>query len=360
MQFQSIRYMEWTKKLKGCRIDLRPSSIERVSLASLDLDLSDLEISGGNSYGYPPLLNAIAARYGVGSENIISTLGTSQGLFLACAALLSPGDNVLVEKPAYEPLLAVPAALGAGRRRFERRFHENFRVDRESFLKEMDGSIRIVLLTNLHNPSGVGMTESDFQMIIQTARSENAYVLVDEVYLDFLDNPLKRSAFAFGKNIIVVSSLTKVYGLAGLRCGWMLAPLPIIERVKRIIDSIHVEGVFLGEQVALKCFDRLARIREAAQPQIAQNFFLLKEFILADDRLSWVEPVGGVIAFPRIVSGPDGDSLAAHLRDQYAVCVVPGSFFECPAHFRIGLGGDPQVFQEGLSCLSRALDDLSL
>ncbi len=360
MHFQPIRYMEWTKKLKGCRIDLRPSSIERVSLASLDLDLSDLEISGGNSYGYPPLLNVMAARYGVGSENVISTLGTSQGLFLACAALLSPGDNVLVEKPAYEPLLAVPAALKAGIRRFERRFQDRYRVDPESFRRAMDGSIRIVLLTNLHNPSGAGLTAPEFQMIIQAARSENAYVLVDEVYLDFLDNPSSRSAFAFEKNIIVVSSLTKVYGLGGLRCGWMLAPVPIIESVKRIIDTMHVEGVFLGEQVALKCFDRLARIREAAQPRIAQNFSLLKAFIHTDNRLSWVEPDGGVIAFPRIVSGPEGDKLAAHLRDQYGVCVVPGSFFECPAHFRIGLGGDSQAFQEGLSCLSRALDDLSL
>ena len=341
------------------RVDLRPSSIDRVSLSSLDIDLSDLEISGNNSYGYPPLLSAIASHYGVGSENIISTLGTSQGLFLACAALLSPGDNVLVENPAYEPLCAVPAALGAGVKRFERRFQDRYRVDKESFLRALDESIRIVLLTNLHNPSGACMSEPEFQMITRAAHAQNAYVLVDEVYLDFLDNSKKQSAFALGKNIIVVSSLTKVYGLGGLRCGWMLAPVSIIESVKRIIDTMHVEGVFLGEQVALKFFDRLPRILEAALPQIAQNFSLLKTFIHKEIRLSWAEPEGGVIAFPRICSGPDGDGLAAHLREHYDVSVVPGSFFECPEHFRIGFGGDSQIFQEGLSCLGRALDDLS-
>jgi aspartate/methionine/tyrosine aminotransferase len=359
MRFSSIQYLEWTKTQTGCRINLCPSSIDKVSLSSLSLDLSGLEISGANQYGYAPLVDALASRYGTQPENVVTTQGTAQALFLVCAALLNPGDRVLVEKPAYEPMLSVPAALGAEVTRFERRFEEGFGVDLESYRRELEKRPRLVLLTNLHNPSGAYLRPDELRALARSAEAQGATVLVDEVYLDFLGEPGARSAFPLGKNVIVVSSLTKAYGLGGLRCGWMLAPAALAEKVWKIIDHMHVEGVFLGEQVALQCFSRLEVIRKRHAERIAANFSLLKDLVHSDKRLSWIEPQGGVVGFPRVEAGFDGDRLAEFLKSRYATCVVPGRFFESPRHFRIGFGGSPEEFKQGLMFLGKALDDLS-
>ena len=359
MRYSSIRYLEWTKTQSGCRINLCPSNIEKVSLSSLSLDLSGLEISGPNQYGYAPLINAIASRYGTRPKNVVTTQGTAQALFLACAALLNPGDRVLVEKPAYEPMLSVPAALGAEVIRFARRFEDGFGVDLDSYHRELEKRPRLVLLTNLHNPSGACLSRDELRALIRSAQAQGAHVLVDEVYLDFLGEPGERSAFPLGENIIVISSLTKAYGLGGLRCGWMLAPAGLAETVWKIIDHMHVEGVFLGEQVALRCFSRLEVIRRRHAGRIAANFSLLKDLVYRDKRLSWIEPQGGVVGFPRIEAGFDGDRLAEFLKERYATCVVPGRFFESPRHFRIGFGGVPEEFKQGITFLEKALDDLS-
>jgi aspartate/methionine/tyrosine aminotransferase len=217
----------------------------------------------------------------------------------------------------------------------------------------------LVLLTNLHNPSGAYLRPDELRALARSAEAQGAYVLVDEVYLDFLGEPGERSAFPLGKNVIVVSSLTKAYGLGGLRCGWMLAPAGLAETVWKIIDHMHVEGVFLGEQVALQCFSRLEVIRKRHAERIAANVSLLKDLVHSDKRLSWIEPQGGVVGFPRVEAGFDGDRLAEHLKSKYATCVVPGRFFESPRHFRIGFGGSPEEFKQGVMFLGKALDDLS-
>ena len=359
MRFSSVRYLEWTKTLGGCRINLCPSSIDKVSLSSLSLDLSGLEISGPNQYGYAPLLRALAARHGARPGNVVTTLGTAQALFLACAAVLDPGDRVLVERPAYEPLCAVPRALGAEVFRFERRFEDGYAVDLTSFHRALERRPRLVLLTNLHNPSGAFLTRDELRALARSAGAVGAHVLVDEVYLDFLEEPAQKSAFPLEDNIIVISSLTKAYGLGGLRCGWMLAPVELAEAAWRIIDHLHVEGVFLGELVALRCLARLEAIRGLNAPRIESNLSLLREFMHGDGRLSWIEPQGGVVGFPRIEAAFDGDRLAQHLKERYATCVVPGRFFEAPRHFRIGFGGDPEAFRLGIGFLRQALDDLS-
>lgn len=359
MYFPVIRYLEWTKTLGGCRINLCPSSIDKISLSSLSLDLSGLEISGPNQYGYAPLIEALASRYGVQPENVVTTQGSAQALFLACAALLDPGDRVLVETPTYEPLLAVPAALGAEVSRFERRFEEGYRVDLETFQQGIKDQPRLILLTNLHNPSGALLSREELQVLVRSAESQGAFLLVDEVYLDFLAGPEKQSLFSLGENIIVISSLTKAYGLGGLRCGWMLAPPALAKTLWRITDHMHVEGVYLGEQVALQCLTRLESIRSRFSGRIATNLSRLKEFIGAEKRLSWIEPKGGVIGFPRVEADFDGSRLAEVLKERYATCVVPGRFFESPQHFRIGFGGDPKEFQQGIAFLRQALDDLS-
>ena len=122
-------YMRWAKDHAMARYNLANSGMLGCSTEDLVLEPGDLQVNGANRDGYPPLMEAIAARYGVAPEQVVTAPGTSGANFLAFASLIEAGDEVLVERPTYEPLLAALGFLGARVRRFERRFENGYRLD---------------------------------------------------------------------------------------------------------------------------------------------------------------------------------------------------------------------------------------
>src|SRR5262249_50080832 len=153
--------------------------------------------------------------------------------YLAMSAVLEPGDEVVIEDPAYDPMVEIGHYLGAVVKRIPRRPENKFQIDVSELKKIVSGKTKLIVLTNLHNPSGVLIEKSVLREIGEVARSAGALVMVDEVYLELLfDRPL-RSAFHLGEHFLVTSSLTKAYGLSGLRCGWILAAPELCERMWR-------------------------------------------------------------------------------------------------------------------------------
>lgn len=357
MRFDTIKYMEWAKAKKIKKIDLSKSGVENFSLKELDTQLRDMEITGENVYGYPPLLESIAEKYGVKEENIVSTLGTSHALFVVCAALIEKGDRALIEKPAYEPILAAPKAIEANVSRIDRKFTEKYQFDLDKFESLLSQRTKLVILTNLHNPSGALLNRSFLQELVEITQRRNVYLFLDEIYLDFLEGKEGESAFSLGENVIVASSLTKVYGLGGLRCGWILAPSSLVKRMWNVVDYTNVEGVFIGEQISEKVFSELDSIKVKNKSQIEKNLSLIRNFISNEKKLTWVEPAGGVVCFPRVVAGITGDELAEILINKYETVVVPGSFFEEEEHFRLGFGVSSEVLAAGLEEISLALNE---
>jgi hypothetical protein len=356
MRFETIKYVEWIRTRQGVKIDLCRSGTENFSLKDLNLNWEGLEIFGENAYGYHPLLEAVASRYKVREENVVTTIGASHALFLACAALLARGDEVLVEKPAYEPLLAVPAAMEAKILRFERRFEEGFQVDVKEFESLLSSKTKLVILSNLHNPSGTLLSRSLLNNLAGIAQKKGVRILVDEIYLEFLEGPEKESSYSLADNIIVISSLTKVYGLGGLRCGWILAPAELAKRIRAVIDYTNIDGVFIGEQISARIFSQLDSINEKNKELVGQNREMIRDFIQEEERLKWVEPAGGVVCFPKVEAGLSGDSLAALLQEKYRTSVVPGSFFEEPQHFRLGFGVAPSILASALKYIKKVLE----
>ena len=356
MRFGTIHYMEWHKTRAASGIDLCRSGIAPRPLEDLNLSWNDLALSGDDFYGYPPLVEAIALRFGVDAGSVVSTLGTSQGMFLVCAALLSAGDRVAVERPAYEPVLAVPGAFETEVHRFDRRYERGWSVDPDEFAALLPEGAKLVVLTNLHNPTGAFIHDEDISRLAEIAAEKGAWLLVDEVYREFLDGGRGTTVFGLADNILVASSLCKVYGLGDLRCGWVLAPPELAARMRRIIDYMHVEGVFIGERIAALAFERLDALSEKDRPGVERNRTLVREFMDGEaDRLSWVEPPAGVICFPRIESSGTGDELAEVLHREHDTAITAGSFFEAPAHFRIGFGGDSNALAAGLERIAAAL-----
>jgi aspartate/methionine/tyrosine aminotransferase len=355
MRFETIGFIEWMKTKGRAKTNLTRSSVMDYSLKDLDLKREELEIYGPNDYGYPPLLEAIATRYKVKEQNVVTAVGSSHAIFLVCAALIERGDEVLIETPVYEPLLAVPRAFDPVISRFERGYDDGYQVDLEKFSSLISPRTRLVILTNLHNPSGRLLSRRDLKDLAGIAHKGGAWVLIDEIYLEFLEGMESQTSFSLGENIIVISSLTKVFGLGGLRCGWILAPPELAKRMRRIIDYINVAGVFIGEKISAQIFDQIDSIREKNKETLKKNMSMIANFIKEEDKLSWVEPAGGVVCFPRVEAGLSGDELASILLEKYETSVVPGSFFEAPQHFRIGFGVSPDTLTRGLENIKKVL-----
>ncbi|HEY1583093.1 MAG TPA: pyridoxal phosphate-dependent aminotransferase [Chthoniobacterales bacterium] len=349
-------YMEWAKLSSAAPFNLATSGLTNVLLTEFSLRLEDLEITGGG-YGYGPLLERIAAHTGAPLECVVTAAGTSMANHLAMATLLEPGDEVVLEEPAYGLLLDVLDYLGARVRRVARHFEDDFAISLGEMEAAMTPATRLVVLTNLHNPTGVLLPTETLRAIGEMAQRVGALVLVDEVYLEMLFDQ-GGGSFSLGNNFIVTSSLTKAYGLSGLRCGWILAPAELARRMWLLNDLFAATAPHPAERMSVLAFDQLARFRARARERLATNRPLLDAFLDSRDDLECVRPPAGTVVFPRLRKG-DAASFFRLLREKYETSVVPGDFFEMPQHFRLGIGGEMENVRGGLERLGAALDQFA-
>jgi aspartate/methionine/tyrosine aminotransferase len=347
-------YMEWAKTRSSARFNLATSGLTNVAMAEFPLEVEELEVTGGG-YGYGPLLERIAHHTGAPVESIVTVEGTSMANHLAMAALLAPGDEVLIEEPTYGLLLDLAHYLGVRVKRLPRRFENNFEIALPETEQAITPATRLVVLTNLHNPSGALISRERLQAIDERARAVGASVLVDEVYLEMLFEPAHGS-FSLGENFLVTSSLTKAYGLSGLRCGWILAAPELAYRIWRLNDLFAATAAHPAERMSVMAFDHLAQFRERARTLLTANRALLDSFLDSRLDLEVFRPPTGTVVFPRLTtSEPEG--FFRLLREKYETSVVPGEFFEAPRHFRLGIGGSSAELAGGLERLGAALDE---
>ena len=350
-------YMRFAKLETGARYNLATSGVADCALADLKVSLDDLALHGPNAYGYRPLVERIAARFAVPEDCVvIPGGGCSFANHLAMSAILAPGDGVLIEDPTYELLSATLSALSARIATFERTLKDCWRLDLETIIAGLGPAARLIVLTNLHNPSGALAARDDVHAIARAADSWGAWVLADEVYLElaFADGEAT-TAFDPDGNIVVTSSLTKTYGLSGLRCGWILAPKALAQKMRRLNDLFGVLPPHIAERLAVIAFDRLGDLRARADAMINVNRAAYRHILGDHPALEQVLFDHGTTVFPRLAIG-EADALAARLAKDFETAIGPGRFFGRPDHFRIGLAGDPAMTRTGLERVAQALD----
>src|SRR5205814_1091476 len=336
------------------RFNLATSGVASFPLCELPVNLEKLEINGDDSYGYAPLQQAIAAHHGVDPDCVVESAGTSMANHLAMAAILEPGDEVLIEHPAYGPILDVVHYLEADVKRFRRAEENGWVIDPAEVRRCITPKTRLIVITNLHNPTSALTPEMVLGEIGDIARSIGAFVLVDEVYLDAVYEGTPRTSFHLGPQFVVTSSLTKVYSVSGLRCGWILAQPELAWKMRRLNDLYSATPVFPGQLLSVAAFKHLDVLREKARRIVEADRELLREFLKQQAALCAVETEWGTTSFPRLVNG-NVDAFLARLRTEFDTSAVPGRFFEMPEHFRIGMGVNTEMFAEGLKRISRAL-----
>jgi hypothetical protein len=346
--------MHWSKTQSRARFNLATSGVAPFPLRELPVNLESLEINGTNDYGYVQLQQAIAAHHEVDPDCVVESAGTSMANHLAMAAILEPGDEVLIEHPAYGPILDIASYLEADLKRFRRSEENGWAIDPAEVRSHITPKTRLIVITNLHNPTSVLTPESVLREIGDIASSVGALVLVDEVYLDAVYEKTPRTSFHLGPEFIVTSSLTKVYGVSGLRCGWILAQPDLAWKMRRLNDLYSATPVYPGELLSVAAFQHLNLLRERARRIVDSDRKLLRDFLKGESAFSAVETKWGTTSFVRLLNG-NVDEFLERLRTEFDTSAVSGRFFEMPDHFRIGMGVNTEMFAEGLNRISRAL-----
>lgn len=345
------------------------SSVAPADPSELSVDPPDLSPQMPHSiHGDEGLRARLADRYGVDADRVLLTLGATEALHVAVLAAVEAGDRVAVERPAYLPLSFFPALHGADVVRFERRFEEGFAFPLEEARVALADGCRLLVLANLHNPTGAGIAEADLRELCEAAADAGAHVLVDEVF--------RRSAF--GRTAgpacrhpagVTVDSLTKFFGYGPLRLGWLVGPTDLVARARHAKDLLNLPVTPQGQAVASWILDNEAELTRHAKERIDDNRALVEAWVAEHaDRVDWVAPNNGNIAAPRILAtdgaeeGSDGPGgpvddvvFATRAVEEAQVSVVPGSTLELPGHVRIGWGVGGDEVAEGLKRLSSVL-----
>ena len=354
--FPEIAYLAW--------IEGRPGA------ASHDLGSSDLRpVTGGTVV--PAALEGLADptettvealladRYDVSAGQVLVTPGASVANLVAAAATLGENDTVLVEKPGYEPMWETPRALGATVDRFLRTREDDWALDPDRVAAALHEPVELVSVTNRHNPTGVTASRDRVAEVAEIVREHDARLLVDEVYGPYGTTDEHGRGFggptAAGiDGCVTTGSLTKFFGLGGLRIGWLVADEPFVERGRRVLRHLSATAEpsrALARRALANYVDLAVQSRELA----ARNHEQLRRFVSARPDLSGVVPAGAPFAL-LFHEWLDGDAVQEVAAD-HDVLVVPGRFFGVTEGFRVALGRDSETMARALDALGAALDE---
>jgi aspartate/methionine/tyrosine aminotransferase len=359
MTFRKIDYLEWARTHMGrAKVDLAKSNIKGLTKEELGLTLDAVQISAPTDDGVVELRELLSKRYGVPRSGILVTSGATQAIFLACAAAVGEGDQVLLESPNYEPLYRALQERGAEIKMLERRFERGWQIELEELERLAGRSTRAIVLTNTHNPSGAGTSPEKMGQIGQIARGYGATVIVSEVYLDNAFAPGQKPAATLGPNLVSIGSLSKVYGLGGLRIGWMVGPEQILKKARVILDYIECDLPAPSESIALAALKKGPELVLRCQQIALRNFKIIREWIEKRGDVQWVEPAGGTVCMVKLPHTVDAQTLAGLLREKYGTLVVPGDFFWIRGFIRLSAGMDEDILRTGLRNIGKAIDQL--
>ncbi len=316
--------------------------------------------SYNNDWGHPVLKQLIASRYGVKPSEILLTNGCTNATYLSIISQVKPGDTVICETPAYQPMWQIAGLSGAHLKWLERR-PPHYRVDPGELAALVDKKTSLVILTNLHNPSGAHLGKKELAEIARAVRRKNkkTRILMDEVFRDFEPD---RPACTVDPAYISTGSLSKVYGLSHLECGWILADKKTIDHISPYFVLSDGNGSRYLESMSAVVFEQLHTYLSRSLDIAARNRKelvkaagpLIKEGLISGDI-----PEQGCIWFPKVAGFRDAGKLADLLSKRYRVYVVPGRFFGDAGRIRIGFGGQPEAFRKSIAAFAGAVREIT-
>jgi len=339
--------------------DIGESGMKFFSVKELDIDLIDVDLRYGYHLGHPELRAEIVKEYpGQTIDNVAVTTGASEANFSVIAHLVGPKDHIIVEHPTYPSLFQVPRSLGRDLSLFHLKWEDDFRPDMAALRKLVKPKTKLITLTHPGNPTGTVITKEELKEAIEIAETAGAYLMVDETYRDLMFEDPPPLAATMSPNAISLTSMSKTWGVPGIRIGWAVAEASIIEAIRAIREQITICNSSLGEAIAREILIKKDKILSMLRKSMFSNYRILKEWMESQDWLEWVEPKSGVVCAPRLKRGGSTDELCKLLVTKYRTFTVPGSAMELDGHFRLGFGGEQEELVKGLEQLGHALKEI--
>jgi aspartate/methionine/tyrosine aminotransferase len=341
--------------------NLAESSVSDQRLGDLGVELDSLVLGYATHQGNVELREAIAHDYGVSASDILITPGAAAGLFFVNTALLDAHSGILVVRPNYATNIEVPRTLTCPMSIVDLRFEEGYRLDLDELASRIVSGTRLISVTYPHNPTGVVISEAELLGLVALAETNNCYLLVDETYRDLHHAaPVPPLAASLSKSAISVSSVSKAYGLPGIRVGWIVSRDSTLQsKFLAAKEQIVLCGSVVDEAIALQALRNRSELLPAIRKQNQRNFETVMKWIAETPTLEWVVPGGGVVCFPRVRAAVPIDMAIFYqtLLEEFSTFVGPGHWFEQSTRsFRLGFGWEPQEkLAQGLSNISRSL-----
>jgi aspartate/methionine/tyrosine aminotransferase len=348
----------WEHKVK---YDLSESGVEALTLEEITRDPKELmrtKLGYAEGVGREATRALVAGIHlGHGPDDVMITTGTSEANFLALASLVSVGDEVVIVMPNYMQVHGIATALGARVREVWLREERAWTIDLDALSAVVNARTKLICVCQPNNPTGQVLSQAEIRSIVRIADRHGAWILADEVYRGAERSAEESPSFSGrGERIVVTGGLSKVYGLPGLRVGWIVGPRERIEAAVEIKDYTTIAPATLSEALVEIALERRKQLLERARFLINERWPLLEDWAAGHSReLHWTPPAAGAICFFSYQYPIDSMPLVDRLIREYATMIVPGVHFRAERHLRIGFGMPSRVLHSGLAAIDRLL-----
>lgn len=341
--------------------NLSESSIWDARLGDWTQGLEGLTLCYGEHRGGAALREAIAAPHeGVRADDVLAVPGAAAALFIVNSSLLDANSSMLVVRPNYATNIETPRLLKCSIEYLDLKFENRFELDLDEVASRITAQTRLISVTYPHNPTGVTLSETKLRDLVELAERRDCYLLVDETYRDLQRGPSPPLAAQLSRRAISVSSLSKAFGLPGIRMGWIVCRNRDLQNLFLAAkEQIFICNSVLDEEIARRVLSERDALLSAIRARVAENHEIVSHWMAGEDCLEWIPPQGGVVCLPRMKTGLAIDTNVFYktLLQSFATYVGPGHWFELSdRYFRLGYGWEQKAkLSEGLRNISSAL-----
>ena len=371
MHIDTFKVEDWLSAYENdaeyemAEVDIKPFKLKELlsigDFADIEEKLLNIKLGYNPTTGSEILKKILASMYENNTipEDILVTTGAIEAEFLISNALINQGDTVIVQFPAYQALYSTAKALGAKIKYWKMNFEDGFKPDINELKRLVDKNTKLIALNIPHNPTGAIITKDQLNTILGWAEEQDFYVLCDEVYheLELTKGLIPPYGRSLSKKAISVGSMSKIYGLSGLRIGWLASKKEVVQDCFKWRSYTSISNSPLSDFLAVFSLMNREKIMQRNLTIAKRNLeVLIKWFNQHANYFDCVIPKVGLLCFPKLKNIPVSSvQLSRDIFNEKKLLLVPGEAFDMPGHLRIGFGGDSNNFDTCLSILSNYL-----
>ena len=351
-EFQPFAMERWMSKYEQeVEYNLSESGVHPMLLRELlSFDTNHLnrmletDINYAHANGIPELRKNIAALYdGASSDNVLVTVGAIEANYNSIRTLLSTGDEIVIMLPNYMQIWGIARNMELSVKTFHLKEENNWAADLDELKNAVTDKTKLIAVCNPNNPTGYVLTESEMKEIISAADKVGAWILTDEVYAGVEHNTNDETTSFYGKydKVLAVGSMSKAYGLPGLRIGWVVAPESTIDKIWARHEYTTLSATMLSNKLAAIALSQQVRphVIKRARDYVRNGFPVLKKWMDShENTFHFTPPQAAAIAFIRYNLNIKSYEFTERLRKEKSVLIVPGQHFGMDYFVRISFG----------------------